>query len=92
MLTGETSAKKLASDRGTLAFFRGRYSLHRVPPVVGSTPRMNSVLTYSVEPGHMLSEMAQRMYYGLNRVTFTALTPRLTPHLRPSQAALTGGP
>ena len=28
------------------------------------TPRMNSVLTYSVESGHMLSEMAQRMYYG----------------------------
>ncbi len=64
VLTGETPAKKLASDPGTLAFFRGRYSLHRVPPVVGSTPRMNSVLTYSVEPGHMLSEMAQRMYYG----------------------------
>ena len=64
VLIGDTPAKKLASDPGTLAFFRGRYSLHRVPPVVGSTPRMNSVLTYSVEPGHMLSEMAQRMYYG----------------------------
>ena len=64
VLIGDTPAKNLASDPGTLAFFRGRYSLHRVPPVVGSTPRMNSVLTYSVEPGHMLSEMAQRMYYG----------------------------
>jgi len=64
VLLGETPAKQLASEPGTLAFFRGRYSLHRVPPVVGSTPRMNSVLTYSVEPGHMLSEMAQRMYYG----------------------------
>jgi hypothetical protein len=64
VLLGETSPKLLASEPGTLAFFRGRYSLHRVPPVVGDTPRMNSVLTYSVEPGHMLSEMAQRMYYG----------------------------
>jgi hypothetical protein len=64
VLLGETPPKLLASEPGTLAFFRGRYSLHRVPPVVGSTPRMNSVLTYSVEPGHMLSPMAQRMYYG----------------------------
>jgi hypothetical protein len=64
VLVGDTPAKTLPSDPGTLAFFRGRYSLHRVPPVAGSTPRMNSVLTYSVEPGHMLSAMAQRMYYG----------------------------
>jgi hypothetical protein len=64
VLLGETPPKLLASEPGTLAFFRGRFSLHRVPPVVGSTPRMNSVLTYSVEPGHTLSPMAQRMYYG----------------------------
>lgn len=64
VLLGETSPKRLASEPGTLAFFRGRYSLHRVPPVTGATPRMNSVLTYAVEPGHMLSAMAQRMYYG----------------------------
>jgi hypothetical protein len=57
-------AAQLISEPGTLAFFRGRYSLHRVPPVQGSTPRMNSVLTYSVEPGHKLSAMAQQLYYG----------------------------
>ena len=56
--------KPLVSEPGTLVFFRGRYSLHRVPPVEGATPRMNSVLTYSVEPGHKLSAMAQQMYYG----------------------------
>ena len=56
--------KVLASEPGTLAFFRGRYSLHRVPPIGGSTPRMNSVLTYTAEPGHRLSAMAQQMYYG----------------------------
>jgi hypothetical protein len=64
VLLGETPAKVLASGPGTLAFFRGRYSLHRVPPVGGSTPRMNSVLTYVSEPGHKLSAMAQQMYYG----------------------------
>ena len=56
--------KVLASEPGTLAFFRGRYSLHRVPPIGGSIPRMNSVLTYTAEPGHKLSAMAQQMYYG----------------------------
>jgi hypothetical protein len=55
---------QLGSDPGTLAFFRGRYSLHRVPPVQGSTPRMNSVLTFSTSPGHKLSPMAQQLYYG----------------------------
>ena len=64
VLVGEMPPKVLASEPGTLAFFRGRYSLHRVPAVAGPTARMNSVLTYSVEPGHMLSAMAQRMYYG----------------------------
>jgi hypothetical protein len=54
----------LASEPGTLAFFRGRYSLHRVPPIGGPIPRMNSVLTYTAEPGHKLSEMAQQLYYG----------------------------
>ena len=54
----------VGSEPGTLAFFRGRYSIHRVPPVEGSTPRMNSVMTYSVEPGHKLNALAQRMYYG----------------------------
>jgi len=64
VLLGETPAKVLPSEPGTLAFFRGRYSLHRVPPVGGSTPRMNSVLTYVSKPGHKLSPMAQQMYYG----------------------------
>jgi hypothetical protein len=64
VLLGEADVKTLASDPGTLAFFRGRYSLHRVPPIAGATPRMNSVLTYSVEPRHMLSAMAQQIYYG----------------------------
>ena len=56
--------KVLASEPGTLAFFRGRYSLHRVPPIGGAKPRMNSVLTYVSGPGHKLSPMAQQMYYG----------------------------
>jgi hypothetical protein len=64
LLGDRRRVKLLVSEPGTLAFFRGRYSLHRVPPVEGSTPRMNSVLTYAREPGHKLSAMAQQMYYG----------------------------
>jgi hypothetical protein len=64
LLGARERVKLLASEPGTLAFFRGRFSLHRVPPVEGATPRMNSVLTYAREPGHKLSPMAQRMYYG----------------------------
>jgi hypothetical protein len=52
------------SAPGTLAFFRGRYSLHRVTPVEGGRPRLNSVLTYARVPGHRLNELAQRLYYG----------------------------
>ena len=64
LLGGRANVKQLVSEPGTLVFFRGRYSLHRVPPVEGATPRMNSVLTYAREPGHRLSPTAQRMYYG----------------------------
>ena len=65
ILLGERErVRLLPSEPGTLAFFRGRYSLHRVPPVEGATPRMNSVLTYSVDPGHKLSAMARQLYYG----------------------------
>jgi hypothetical protein len=64
LLGSPDGVKQLVSEPGTLAFFRGRYSLHRVPPVEGPVARMNSVLTYAREPGHRLSAMAQRMYYG----------------------------
>jgi hypothetical protein len=52
------------SAAGTLGFFRGRYSIHRVTPVEGPLPRVNSVLTYAREPDHRLNELAQQLYYG----------------------------
>ena len=52
------------SGPGTLGFFRGRYSIHRVPPVEGSRPRLNSVLTYAAEPGHKLKPLTQKLFYG----------------------------
>ena len=31
---------------GSLIIFSGRYSLHRVIPVIGFNPRINAILTY----------------------------------------------
>jgi hypothetical protein len=55
---------ELPSLPGTLAFFRGRYSLHRVTPVEGNRPRLNSVLTYASEPGHRLNPLTAQLFYG----------------------------
>ena len=55
---------ELASEPGTLAFFRGRYALHRVTLVEGSLPRLNSVLTYASGPGHRLNPLTAKLFYG----------------------------
>ena len=55
---------ELPSNPGTLAFFRGRYALHRVTPVEGTRPRLNSVLTYASEPGHRLNPLTAALFYG----------------------------
>lgn len=52
------------SEPGTLAFFRGRYSIHRVPPVHGRRQRLNAVLTYGEEPGKTLNAYTQQLFYG----------------------------
>lgn len=66
--------KVLAGDRsrvtilpgapGTLAFFRGEHSMHQVTPVGGTTPRINSVLTYGVRPDMRLSDLTSELFYG----------------------------
>jgi hypothetical protein len=52
------------SEPGTLAFFRGQYSIHRVTPIVGDRLRMNVVFAYAVEPGKKLTEYTQKLFYG----------------------------
>jgi hypothetical protein len=65
VIAGErNNVLELSSKPGTLAFFRGRYSLHRVTPVGGSRPRLNSVLTYASEPGHRLNPLTAKLFYG----------------------------
>jgi len=49
---------------GTLLVFAGRYSLHRVSPIVGSTPRLVALLAYDTQPGTMSSDLLKEVRYG----------------------------
>ncbi len=55
---------RLPSSPGTLAVFRGQHALHRVTPVSGPRPRVNSVLTYGEHPGMKLNRLTQELFYG----------------------------
>lgn len=49
---------------GTLMLFEGRWSLHRVTPVTGSTPRHVALFGYDTKPGTMSSDLLKRIRYG----------------------------
>jgi hypothetical protein len=49
---------------GTLLVFAGRYSLHRVSPIAGPTPRLVALLGYDTEPGTMSSDLLKAVRYG----------------------------
>ncbi|MCH9671383.1 MAG: arpA protein [Gammaproteobacteria bacterium] len=56
--------KSVALDAGTLMFFRGVYSLHRVTPVVGTDLRLQSILAYNPRPGVIGSIESSVLHYG----------------------------
>ena len=58
------SVVRLPTSPGTLAVFRGQHALHRVTPVSGARPRINSVLTYGERPGMKLKPLTQELFYG----------------------------
>jgi hypothetical protein len=49
---------------GTLMLFEGRWSLHRVTPVVGSTPRHVALFGYDTQAGTMSSDLLKQIRYG----------------------------
>ena len=61
---GAEGVLRLPASPGTLAVFRGQHALHRVTPVSGPLPRINSVLTYGEYPGMKLSPLTQKLFYG----------------------------
>lgn len=61
---GTGGVLRLPASPGTLAVFRGQHALHRVTPVSGPRPRINSVLTYGEHPGMRLTELTRKLFYG----------------------------
>ena len=49
---------------GTLLVFAGRYSLHRVSPIAGPTPRLVGLFGYDTKPGTMSSDLLKEVRYG----------------------------
>lgn len=49
---------------GTLMIFEGRYSIHRVSPVVGQTPRVVALFAYDTRPESDTSDLFKLLRYG----------------------------
>ena len=64
ILDGQAPVETLEADAGTLVFFRGHRSIHRVAPNEGDQTRILAVLAYNTEPGISLSETARMTFYG----------------------------
>jgi hypothetical protein len=54
----------LTLEPGDLQIFRGRYSLHRVAPLDGPTPRYVAILSYVDEPGMVATPERCKQLYG----------------------------
>lgn len=67
--------RRLALRPGDLQLFLGRYSLHRVTPVAGATPRHSAIFAYSGRPGVIGTAARTRQLFG--RVTPEHLAPRV---------------
>ena len=65
VLGGDTErVVTLPMTPGTLLVFAGRYSIHRVSPIAGTTPRLVALLGYDTKPGTMSSELLKEVRYG----------------------------
>jgi 2OG-Fe(II) oxygenase superfamily len=77
VLKGDHDAvETLETAPGTLALFHGHHAMHRVTPVRGNRPRINTVLTYGEQPGMTLSPLTQKLFYGRNIPAPTKYTER----------------
>jgi len=65
VLAGERdSVVTLPMTPGTLLVFAGRYSLHRVSPIGGTTPRLVGLFGYDTKPGTRSSDLLKEVRYG----------------------------
>lgn len=56
--------KVLELEPGDLQLFRGRYSLHRVTPLIGATPRYVAIVSYVEQPDMVGSPERTEQLYG----------------------------
>ncbi|WP_016906865.1 hypothetical protein [Streptomyces xiaopingdaonensis] len=61
---GERLVHRLPLRPGDLQLFKGRFSLHRVSPVAGTTPRHSAIFAYSERPGVVGSVARTRQLFG----------------------------
>ncbi|MEJ8281065.1 arpA protein [Pseudonocardia sp. DW16-2] len=61
---GGDRVRRLVLRAGDLQLFRGRYSLHRVTEVRGSTARHTAIFSYSARPGVVGSAVRTRQLFG----------------------------
>jgi hypothetical protein len=55
---------RLDLEPGAFAFFKGRYSIHRVTPIEGQTDRLIALLGYDTKPGTISSDGLKMRRYG----------------------------
>jgi hypothetical protein len=60
----DEQVQRLVLETGDLLLFRGRYSLHRVTPVVGDVERHSAILAYTKQPGVIGSPERTRQLFG----------------------------
>lgn len=61
---GDRLVRRLPLRPGDLQLFKGRYSLHRVSPVRGTTARHSAIFAYSERPGVIGSVARTRQLFG----------------------------
>lgn len=66
VLAGEAGhlVRRLTLRTGDLQLFLGRYSMHRVSPVVGDRPRHSAIFAYTEHPGIVGSVARTRQLFG----------------------------
>lgn len=65
VLQGERSRVLQSRDKpGVFTIMEGDFSIHRVTPVEGATPRISMVLSYEDEPGMPLDEKTREFFFG----------------------------
>ncbi len=68
----DEGVRRVTLQAGTLALFRGGFSLHRVAPVIGDIDRLQCIMTFEKSPGQRASDESSINIYGQRVADVTA--------------------